>query len=81
MSQQRPKALWGGRFTESTDSFVQAFTASVEFDRRMAKLMIERPFDDMRVPARLRLVQRLLLPHAILLSRPFDNLEMPSTSG
>ena len=36
MSQQRPKALWGGRFTESTDSFVQAFTASVEFDRRMA---------------------------------------------
>ena len=23
MSQQRPKALWGGRFTESTDSFVQ----------------------------------------------------------
>ena len=36
MSQQRPKALWGGRFTESTDSFVQAFTASVEFDQRMA---------------------------------------------
>ncbi|MBE58318.1 MAG: argininosuccinate lyase [Gammaproteobacteria bacterium] len=37
MSQQRPKALWGGRFTESTDAFVQAFTASVEFDRRMAR--------------------------------------------
>ncbi|TCO81721.1 argininosuccinate lyase [Plasticicumulans lactativorans] len=26
---------WGGRFTESTDAFVQAFTASVSFDRRM----------------------------------------------
>ena len=36
MSQQNPKALWGGRFSESTDAFVQAFTASVEFDQRMA---------------------------------------------
>ncbi len=27
--------LWGGRFTESTDAFVEAFTASVEFDQRM----------------------------------------------
>ncbi|HNO59972.1 MAG TPA: argininosuccinate lyase, partial [Plasticicumulans sp.] len=26
---------WGGRFTESTDAFVQAFTASVQFDQRM----------------------------------------------
>ena len=37
MSQQKPKALWAGRFTESTDAFVQAFTASVEFDRRMVR--------------------------------------------
>ena len=28
--------LWGGRFSEATDSFVQRFTASVDFDRRMA---------------------------------------------
>lgn len=27
--------LWGGRFTESTDAFVQAFTASVTFDKRL----------------------------------------------
>ena len=27
--------LWGGRFSESTDEFVQAFTASVTFDQRM----------------------------------------------
>ncbi len=26
--------LWGGRFTEDTDAFVEAFTASVTFDRR-----------------------------------------------
>jgi len=27
--------LWGGRFDESTDAFVEAFTASVEFDQRL----------------------------------------------
>ncbi len=26
---------WGGRFTQATDAFVEAFTASVEFDKRM----------------------------------------------
>jgi len=26
---------WGGRFTESTDAFVEAFTASVDFDQRL----------------------------------------------
>jgi len=31
--------LWGGRFTEATDAFVEAFTASVGFDKRLA------PFD------------------------------------
>ncbi len=29
--------LWGGRFTEATDAFVEAFTASVNFDRRLAR--------------------------------------------
>ncbi|MEM8660409.1 MAG: argininosuccinate lyase [Pseudomonadota bacterium] len=28
--------LWGGRFQEATDRFVQRFTASIEFDRRLA---------------------------------------------
>ncbi len=27
--------LWGGRFTEVTDAFVERFTASVDFDRRL----------------------------------------------
>jgi len=26
---------WGGRFTESTDAFVEAFTASIDFDHRL----------------------------------------------
>lgn len=30
-------SLWGGRFSEATDSFVQRFTASVSFDQRMAE--------------------------------------------
>ena len=29
------EGMWGGRFSESTDEFVQGFTASVNFDRRM----------------------------------------------
>ncbi len=36
MSQSEQK-LWGGRFSENTDAFVEAFTASVEFDQRMYK--------------------------------------------
>ena len=31
----KQNTLWGGRFSESTDEFVQAFTASVNFDQRM----------------------------------------------
>jgi len=32
---------WGGRFTESTDAFVESFTASVEFDRRLYRYDIQ----------------------------------------
>ncbi len=30
------KKMWGGRYTEATDAFVEAFTASVEFDHILA---------------------------------------------
>lgn len=33
--------MWGGRFEEPTDAFVQAFTASVNFDRRLALVDIQ----------------------------------------
>ena len=37
MSEQKDTSkLWGGRFSEPTDSFVQRFTASISFDQRMA---------------------------------------------
>jgi argininosuccinate lyase len=35
MTDKQQNKLWGGRFSESTDQFVQEFTASVNFDRRM----------------------------------------------
>jgi len=34
--EQDTSKLWGGRFSEATDAFVQRFTASVQFDQRMA---------------------------------------------
>lgn len=33
--------LWGGRFSEPTDAFVEAFTASVQFDQRLYRQDIE----------------------------------------
>ncbi|NLD08373.1 MAG: argininosuccinate lyase [Xanthomonadaceae bacterium] len=35
MMSQKVNTQWGGRFSESTDAFVQAFTGSVDFDQRM----------------------------------------------
>ncbi len=34
-AEQQTNASWGGRFSEQTDAFVERFTASVQFDRRM----------------------------------------------
>lgn len=33
--------LWGGRFSEATDKFVQRFTASVQFDKRLYQYDID----------------------------------------
>ena len=41
MSKESKQKLWGGRFSEATDAFVEAFTASVEFDQRMYRQDIE----------------------------------------
>ena len=41
MSDQQPDSIkdkpWGGRFSESTDAFVEEFTASINFDKRLYK--------------------------------------------
>jgi len=42
MSEQNPAdKLWGGRFTEATDAFVERFTASVNFDKRLYRVDIK----------------------------------------
>ena len=48
MSEKKPQndsgpvnSAWGGRFSEGVDAFVEAFTASVGFDRRMYRQDIE----------------------------------------
>ncbi len=35
------KKLWGGRFTQPTDKFVEEFTASIEFDQRLYRYDIQ----------------------------------------
>ena len=37
MPKAKTNSAWGGRFQESTDAFVAAFTASVGFDQRLAQ--------------------------------------------
>ena len=37
MNENNSAKLWGGRFSESTDAFVEAFTASIMFDKRLYK--------------------------------------------
>jgi len=41
MSDKKQEKPWNGRFTEPTDAFVEAFTASVEFDQRLYKYDIQ----------------------------------------
>jgi len=38
---KKDSRMWGGRFTEPTDAFVEAFTASVKFDQRLAQADIQ----------------------------------------
>ncbi len=38
---KKDSRMWGGRFSEPTDEFVQDFTASVQFDQRLARADVE----------------------------------------
>ncbi|MCU0970672.1 MAG: argininosuccinate lyase [Gammaproteobacteria bacterium] len=44
--------LWAGRFSEPTDAFVEAFTASVEFDQRLYRYDVEGSIAHARMLAR-----------------------------
>ena len=58
MSDTQTNQTWGGRFTESTDAFVAAFTASVEFDRRMYRQDIEGSMAHARMLERVGVLSR-----------------------
>ena len=45
-------SMWGGRFSEATDQFVAAFTASVQFDQRMYRQDIRGSLAHARMLAR-----------------------------
>jgi argininosuccinate lyase len=47
---------WGGRFSESTDAFVEAFTASVGFDRRLYRYDIAGSRAHARMLARVAVI-------------------------
>ncbi|MES2663786.1 MAG: argininosuccinate lyase [Pseudomonadota bacterium] len=44
--------LWGGRFQEPTDAFVERFTASVSFDQRLAQVDIDGSLAHVRMLAK-----------------------------
>jgi len=48
--------LWGGRFTEATDAFVQRFTASVDFDRRLFQQDIDGSVAHAKMLAKARIL-------------------------
>jgi argininosuccinate lyase len=50
------KKLWSGRFNEPTDAFVEAFTASVEFDQRLYRYDIAGSIAHARMLARSRIL-------------------------
>ena len=47
---------WGGRFTESTDAFVEAFTASINFDQRLYRYDIEGSIAHARMLAHVNII-------------------------
>ena len=57
MSQKDSQKLWGGRFTQPTDAFVEAFTASVTFDQRLYKHDIQGSIAHARMLAKVGVLQ------------------------
>ena len=56
-AKSKPRAkLWAGRFTEATDAFVEAFTASAGFDRRLYRQDIQGSLAHARMLARAAII-------------------------
>ena len=55
MKQKKP---WGGRFRESTNKLVEAFTASIQFDKRLYPYDIEGSIAHARMLARQKIISK-----------------------
>ena len=66
-----PQKLWAGRFNEPTDAFVEAFTASVEFDQRLYRYDIAGSIAHARMLARQGIIR---IPHVAC--RLFDAFDV-----
>ncbi len=78
MSKNKDPRLWGGRFSEPTDRFVQAFTASVAFDQRLYRHDIEGSRAHARMLAKVGILDQAEL-EALL--RGLDQVEAEIESG
>jgi argininosuccinate lyase len=58
MKDGAPNKSWGGRFSEPTDTFVETFTASVSFDRRLYAYDIEGSIAHARMLERAGILDR-----------------------
>jgi argininosuccinate lyase len=54
----KEKKPWGGRFHESTDKLVEAFTASIQFDRRLYRYDIEGSVAHARMLSRQKIISK-----------------------
>jgi argininosuccinate lyase len=78
MNQPQTNPSWGGRFSEQTDAFVEAFTASVSFDQRMYKQDIAGS----RVHARmLKKIGVLSNEDLLAILQGLDNIEKEIETG
>ncbi|MEO0437943.1 MAG: argininosuccinate lyase [Pseudomonadota bacterium] len=78
MPDQENTSLWGGRFNEATDEFVQRFTASVAFDRRMAEQDIEGSLAHARM---LNTASLLTAAELALIERGLEQIREEINSG
>jgi len=69
-SKNKTEKLWGGRFTAPTDAFVEDFTASITFDRRMYRYDIAGS-----------IAHATMLEHVGVLSNKENNLIIKGLAG
>ncbi|MCX5854342.1 MAG: argininosuccinate lyase [Deltaproteobacteria bacterium] len=55
---EKKKKPWAGRFSEPTDALVEAFTASIHFDKRLYRYDIEGSIAHARMLARQKIISR-----------------------